>query len=310
MSELDVVTGALSYSGKYITTALLEKGRRVRTLTGHPDRPNPFGDSIEIARLDFNDADALAADLSGTRTLYNTYWVRFNHGRVSFDLAVKNSMILFEAARAAGVERIVHISITNPSSFSPLPYFRGKALVEQALMNTGLSYAIVRPTVIFGGDDILINNIAWIARRFPVFPLPERGLYRIQLVSVEDVARICVEAGQEAEDLVLEATGPEVYTFGDLVGLIASAVGARSRIVSVPLPVAIALSKIVGLATKDLVVTRQELKGLIAELAVGTPPSLGRIRFSSWLLENAQTLGRDYRSELARNFRPALARLP
>src|SRR3954467_13586903 len=93
----DVVTGAFSYSGAAIAHHLLEAGRRVRTLTGHPDRA-PANTEIEVRPLDFNDPAELSGSMRGGRTLYNTYWVRFAHGRVDHEAAVANSRILFQAA--------------------------------------------------------------------------------------------------------------------------------------------------------------------------------------------------------------------
>ena len=112
--QLDVVTGAFSYSGAAIAGELLRRGHRVRTLTGHPERA-PAGSPIDTRPLDFSAEQELAASMAGAHTLYNTYWVRFAHGAVSHELAVANSKVLFAAAAKAGVQRIVHISITNPS---------------------------------------------------------------------------------------------------------------------------------------------------------------------------------------------------
>jgi uncharacterized protein YbjT (DUF2867 family) len=171
---LDVVTGAFSYSGAAIARALHASGRQVRTVTGHPNRA-PDHSSIEARPLDFDDQLGLVESLRGATTLYNTYWVRFARSQVDHDLAVANSRTLFQAARRAGVQRIVHVSITNPSIESPLPYFRGKALVERALAESDVSYAILRPAILFGGDGVLLNNIAWLLRHVPVFAVGGRG---------------------------------------------------------------------------------------------------------------------------------------
>jgi uncharacterized protein YbjT (DUF2867 family) len=161
--------GPFSYSGSRIAQLLIDSGREVRTLTHHPDREHPLRARIQAARYRFDDPAALAGSLEGITTIYDTYWVRFERGRTTFADAVANSRALFEAARRSGVARIVHVSIANPSIDSPLPYYRGKALVEQALAAVGVSYAIVRPTFFFGGGrDILANNIAWILRRMPL----------------------------------------------------------------------------------------------------------------------------------------------
>jgi NADH dehydrogenase len=142
-------------------------GESVITLTGHPGRSNEFGASVEAFRFQFDDPDAMAESLSGIRVPFNTYWIRFDHGKTTYDRAVANTRALIRAAEIAGVERVVHISITNPDPKSPLPYFRGKALLEEEIRKGRFSYAIVRPTVVFGVEDILINNIAFLLRKLP-----------------------------------------------------------------------------------------------------------------------------------------------
>src|SRR6266704_2113247 len=201
-NEVNVITGAFSYTGKYITRRLLAMGKQVRTLTGHPDNPNPFGEQVCVYPFNFDNPAALVKSLEGATTLYNTYWIRFARGSVTFEKAVANTKILFEAAREAGIGRVVHISITNPAETSRLPYFKGKAVLEQALVNSGLSYSIIRPTVIFGAEDILINNITWLIRRFPVFAIFGTGTYALQPIYVEDMADLVVKAGQSAENMI------------------------------------------------------------------------------------------------------------
>ena len=302
-SELDVVTGAFGYTGRYITRRLLAMGRRVKTLTGHPDRPNPFGDRVSVAPFHFDDPAALARSLEGATTLYNTYWVRFSHGRVTFEQAVENTKRLIRAAEEAGVRRLVHISITNPSPQSPLPYFRGKGLLEQAIVQSGLSYAIIRPTVIFGAEDILINNIAWLLRRFPVFVIPGTGDYRLQPIFVEDVARIAVEAGQGRENVIVDAVGPDIFTFDQLVRLIAEKVHSRARIVHLRPAWALFLSRLIGYLVNDVVLTEDEVRGLMANLLISEHPPTGSTRLSDWLDENADRVGTRYASELSRHYR-------
>jgi len=247
---VDVVTGAFGYTGRYITARLLESGESVRTLTGHPTRPNPFGDRIEVVPFDFEDRRKLTEHLRGTKTLYNTYWVRFPHGEVTFDRAVANSETLVQAASEAGVDRIVHLSITNPSEDSPFPYFRGKARVEEIIRESGLGYTLVRPTV--------IHNIAYILRRVPVFGIPGSGSYRLRPVAVEDVADICVRSGTSEADEVIDAVGPETFTFEDLVRLIARTIGRRVLFVRVPPAVALGAAAAIGRVVGDVVVTRDE----------------------------------------------------
>ncbi|MHC4141668.1 MAG: SDR family oxidoreductase [Planctomycetota bacterium] len=116
--KLHVVTGAFGYSGRYIAQRLLDAGHAVRTLTNSPPRDHPFGERIDVRPLSFADHDGLVESLSGAAVLYNTYWVRFNHKTFTFADAVRNTRALFAAAEQAGVGRVVHVSITNPSEDS------------------------------------------------------------------------------------------------------------------------------------------------------------------------------------------------
>ncbi|MBC7104311.1 MAG: NAD(P)H-binding protein [Firmicutes bacterium] len=301
--EVNVVTGAFGFTGKYITRRLLARGVEVRTLTGHPGRPNPFGPQVYVYPFNFDRPDELAKSLEGATTLYNTYWVRFNYGSVTFERAVENTGILLRAAEEAGVRRIVHISITNASPNSPFPYFRGKGLVEEAVKESRLSHAIVRPAVLFGAGDILINNIAWLLRRYPVFAIFGRGDYRLQPVYVEDVADLAVDLGGRGDNVTVDAVGPEIYTFEELVRLIAAKLGRRVRLVHVRPEVGLALGRLIGRSVRDVLITEDEIRGLMTELLVSPGPPTCPTRFSDWLERNARVLGTEYASELARHYR-------
>ena len=309
--SVSVVTGAFGYTGKYITQRLLSvisaagqpTGHSVKTLTGHADRPNPFGDRLATAPLDFDNPTELVANLRGANVLYNTYWVRFPRGPMTYDKAVENTKTLINAAVTAGVGRIVHVSITNASSGSRLPYFAGKGAIEEAIRNSGLSYAIVRPTVIFGPEDILINNIAWFLRRFPVFGVFGSGDYRLQPIFAEDLAQISVTAGDSSENLEIDATGPETFTFEELVALIAETVGSRARLVHLSPRLALLASRLLGYLLGDVVLTRGEIEGLMANLLASDAPPTGSTRLTDWLKQNTQTVGAKYASELKRHYR-------
>ena len=299
---VSAVTGAFGYSGRCLTRLLLDRGERIRNLTGHPDRPDPFAGAVEVTRFRFEDRQAMRAALRDVRVLYNTYWVRFDHGASTFARAVENSRALFRAAADAGVERIVHVSITNPSPDSPLPYFRGKAMVESALQETGFSHAILRPAVFFGGRDVLVNNIAWLLRRLPVFGLA-RGSYGLQPIHVEDFARLAAEQGASRIDVVLDAVGPEVFRFEELVRLVRGAVGSRALLVPVPPALLLAAARLLGAIVRDVVLTPDEIAGLTANLLVSKEPPTAPTRLSEWLAGSAQGLGSEWASELQRHYR-------
>jgi len=299
-SPLHVVTGAFGYSGKYITRRLLDAGYRVRTLTGSGRRPNPFGDAGEVHPFQFERPEAMAGSLRGAAVLYNTYWVRFNHKDFGHAEAVENTLALFEAAKLAGVPRVVHVSILNPSEDSPLEYFRGKARLERALVESGLSYAILRPAVLFGKEDILVNNMAWTLRRLPVIGVFGNGQYRLQPIYVDDLAALAVEQGGRSENCVIDAIGPETFTYRELVKTIGRIIGRPRPVVGVPSLVGYWAARAVGLWMGDVVITREEIRGLMAGLlAVDSPPA-GQTRLTDWAAKHADTLGRRYASELAR----------
>ena len=295
------VTGAFGYSGRYIAQRLLAAGHRVTTLTNSPNRPNPFGDQVRVAAFDFDQPARLAGTLRGVDALINTYWVRFDHPLFTHAEAVANTRQLFAAAAQAGVGRVVHVSITNPDPRSSLPYFRGKAELEAALHESGLAYCILRPAVLFGREDVLINNIAWALRRLPVFGVFGDGAYRLQPIHVDDLAAAAVAKAMVAgANETIEAIGPETFTYRELVALIARELGLRRAIIGVPPALGYWSCRALGWIVRDVIITREEVRGLMeGRLCVDAPP-LGATKLSDWVREQRATLGRRYTSELAR----------
>ncbi len=294
------VTGAFGYSGKYIAERLLAQGERVVTLTNSPHRRNPFGDRLRASPFHFDEPGLLAESLREVSVLYNTYWVRFNHREFTHADAVRNTMTLFEAAKTAGVERVVHVSITNPREDSPLEYFRGKARLERALTESGLSYALLRPTVLFGKEDILVNNIAWALRRLPVFGVFGNGKYKLQPIYVDDLAELAVQQGGERENCVIDAIGPETFTYRELVETIGEIIGKRRRVLSVPPFLGHAAGWILGKLVGDVMITREEIDGLMGNLLYVDSPPAGKTKLTDWARKRAGSLGLHYTSELAR----------
>ena len=298
--EIHVVTGAFGFSGKYIAKQLLDAGHEVRTLTNSLNRENPFGSRVKASPYHFDDPEKLVESLKGATVLYNNYWVRFNHRDFSYAHAVENSLRLFEAAKSAGVRQIVHISITNPSLDSPFEYFSGKARLEQAIIESGIAYAILRPAVLFGREDILINNIAWFLRLFPVFGVFGDGKYRLQPIYVDDLAELAVEQGRKTDNVIIDAIGPETFTYQELVKEIGKAIGKQRPVVSVPPSLGYFLGKLVGLIHRDVTITHDEVAGLMAGLLYTVSPPTGRTRLTDWVREHADDVGRHYSNELAR----------
>ena len=301
--SFDVVTGAFSFTGRFIALRLMAQGRDIKTLTNHPQRAGADDIRAEIAPLQFEDRDALVASMRGAEVLYNTYWVRFHHKRTHFGHAVANTRILMGAARDAGVRKVVHISVSNPSEDSPLDYYAGKARAERAVREAGLSWAIVRPTLIFGPGDILINNVGWMLRRFPIFGIPGNGEYRLQPVAGEDVAEIATWAAEQVDNLTVDAAGPDIVYYSEMVESIAIAVGRHPRFIYLSPRNALRAVGVIGRFVNDVVLNEPELEGLMSELLVSHERPRGTRRLDNWLLAHADTIGREYASELARHWR-------
>lgn len=300
---MNIVTGAFGYIGRYIARHLLDVGEAVRTITTHPNKPNPFGDAVEAFPYSFDDPDKLVATLRGSSTMYNTYWIRFEYGGATFQQAVRNTVTLFECAKKAGVGTIVHMSVTNASVESRLPYYRGKALQEQALIDSGVSYVIVRPTLVFGKEDILVNNIAWLIRTFPVFPIFGDGRYTLQPVYVGDVAAIAVSCARDRKGVILDAIGPETFTFEEFVRLVSAQIKPGVKLVHIPPAIGIGLGRVIGLAVRDVILTSDELQGLMQGMLTSRQAPNGATRFSEWLERHKDEIGLSYSSELRRHFR-------
>jgi nucleoside-diphosphate-sugar epimerase len=296
------VTGAFSYSGKYITKRLLARGEEVITLTNHPNRPDPFDCKVKAFPLNFQNEQELISNLRSVDVLINTYWIRFDKDSNTQPKAVENTKVLVNAAAKAGVKRVVHYSITNPSANSHLPYFWGKAANEKAVMDSGMSYAILRPTVLFGKEDILINNIAWLLRNLPVFGLPGDGSYKLSPVYVDDLAELATEAVYKKENYIWDAVGPDEFTFKEMVQLIGEKVQATRLLIPLPPRLALLAAQFLSLFVKDVMLTPEEVDGLMSNLLISKETPRCKTSLRNWLEENKTTVGKQYASELARHF--------
>ena len=175
-------------------------------------------------------------------------------------------------------------------------------MVERALAEAAVPYAVLRPAILFGGDGVLLNNIAWLLRHLPVFAIGGRGDYRIRGIHIDDLAQLCVQKGTERHDSVIDAVGPERPTFVELVTSIRDVVGSHARLVHVPGAAAPLLSRLVGLALHDVLLTRDEYGAMVAGLADTEGPATGATALSGWLAAHRDDLGRHYANELERHF--------
>lgn len=294
------ITGAFGYTGKAIAQVLLNHNHAVLTLTNTISQNDSDRNKISVYPLNFQDPEELENSLYGCEILINTYWVRFNHSKFTFAQAIDNTRILFEAAKRAGVRRIIHTSIANPSEDSPFEYYRGKAQLENFLKQLGTDYTILRPTVIFGEKDILINNIVWTLRRFPIVGYFGDGLYHIRPIHVQDFARLAAHSIYDEENRIIDAVGPENYTYLDLLQTVGKIIHRRRLLIPVPFSLGYSVVRTIGSFHRDIFLTQEEIGALMADLLTSDAPSCGQIHLSHWLQENAHSIGFHYASELAR----------
>jgi uncharacterized protein YbjT (DUF2867 family) len=299
-SGFHVLTGALGYTGKAVAQRLIENGIPLRTLTNSPHKPNPFGDALDIKPLAFDDTKALTQSLEDAEVLYNTYWVRFNHKLFTFTQAIENTKILFDAAKRAGVRRIVHVSILHADEADDLGYYQGKRELEDALQESGIPHTILRPGVLFGRNDILVNNIAWVLRHMPFFGLFGNGEYRLRPLHVDDMAELLIKNGNATGNAIIDAVGPETFTYKELVHTLSEILEIRRLIIGIPPLCGYGVSKLLNPFLQDVIITSEEIKGLMRGLLDSDNPATGVIKLTEWAKEHRETLGRKYASEVGR----------
>ena len=299
-----LITGASGYIGGAVAERLVDCAE-VRSLTSHPAK-NRFGDRVHSFPYDFEHPERMADAFRGVDVFVNSYYVRFNYGRVRFEQAVERSRQLFALARTAGVRKVVHVSVSNASEESDLPYYRNKGRIERIVRDSGIEHTILRPALVVGPNDILVNNIAYFLRRLPVFTMFGAGRHRVQPITLDAFADLALEAVHGAHrNQTLAVAGPTDWLFVDMVRSIRRAV--RSRAVIVPAPAVVALAGLgaAGLLLGDVVLTSDEVKGLTREYLFAGQPLRRGLDFSAWIAQDsiASVLGRRYANELSIHFR-------
>ena len=152
----------------------------------------------------------------------------------------------------------------------------------------------------FGKEDILINNIAWVLRRYPVFGVPGDGNYKLQPIYVDDLASLAVKNGARTQNQTIDAIGPETFTYRELVTTIGKAIGQKRPLMSVPPSAAYSMGVALGKIVHDVVITRDEIRGLMDGLLCVQSEPAGSTSLTRWASEHSSELGVRYASEMAR----------
>ena len=306
----NLITGAFSFSGRFIAEELLKTGEKVETLTGHPRPEFPYFNKITIKQFNFDNFDAMVENFRGVNTFYNSYWIRFPHGNTTWRDAIVNSKKLFRACKIAGVKKIVHISVTNPNLDSPYSYFKGKAVVEELLKRSGVPYTILRIAWMYEEGDILVNNIAWILKRLPIFGVFGGGSYKLQPVSLRTLGKVAVEnryLGDKTINInkIIDVIGPETYTYYEFVSLINKSIKAKTLILPSPwfaVYIPIFVSKILNIVLRDRLLTIDEIYSLKDNLLLTDSQPIGEKSFKKWVIRNKERLGLKWANEIKRHY--------
>lgn len=302
LQQYDIVTGAFDYTGRHIAVKLLESGHRVGTITRRPERSYVLDERVRVLPY-FNEPAALEESLKGADTVYNTHWTRFDRGNSTFKNAIKNIDVLLAAAQRAGVRKFVHISVSNADRNPRFPYFRGKWEAEQNIRNSGIDYAILRPALIFGPEEILINNIYFFLRHFHAFAIPGDGNYKIQPIHVDDLAELAVSSAQMHGSVEMNVAGPEDFTFNELINLLKKTSGKLAVTIHVPPKAALFFATQIGKhILHDMVLTEDEINSLMEGLLESENPVRGNTKFSEWIEANRNVMGAKYANELRRHY--------
>lgn len=303
MARRYVVAGGTGFTGTYVVRNLLSNGEnKISVLSSHPRRSHEFAQGIEVNPYNFGQYDEMVKNFRDADCFINTYWVRLNFRNSSFREAVRNSQKLVDACKESGVKRIVHISVANPSHDYAYEYYRGKMEVEDYIRKSGISYAILRPTLLFGDEEILVNNITWLIRKYGFFFIFGDGKYKVTPVFVNDVAREVVRQSQLEENVTEDVVGPESYAFEEIVKLIARETGNKLRIYHLSTFFMSPVCGLLSLLRHDTVVTPEELRVVIDNKLYSGSEPLGMTKFSTWVKENSEKFGKEYHSEVERHF--------
>lgn len=264
--RLVTVFGGSGFVGRHVVRALARDGWRVRVACRRPDLAfylQPLGNVGQIFPVQANlrHPQSVAAALRGAEAVVNLVGILAQGGKQKFStLHVDGAKAVAAAARAAGVERLVHVSAIGADASSSSVYARTKAEGEAAARAAFPSAVILRPSVIFGPEDDFFNRFAAMARILPAIPIIGETT-RFQPVYVGDVAQAAALAvdGRATAGATYELGGPEVKTFRELVQYVLE-VTERDRTI---LPLSFGTGRLVAAVTQTL-----------SKLSLGLFPSL------------------------------------
>jgi NADH dehydrogenase len=245
-TRLVTVFGGSGFLGRHTVRALARAGWRIKVATRHPARGfflRPLGTvgQIDFVKCDVADAESVAHAVMGADAVINLTGILFQKGQTFEDVQAEGAAHIAQAAAAAGVAALVHVSAIGADANADAEYAVTKAEGEKSVREAFPDAVILRPSIIFGPEDGFFNKFAAMARFSPILPLVGGGHTRFQPVFVGDVAQAIVTALSRQDGRTYELGGPATYSFKELLQIILRETGRKRALV--PLPFAIASLK-------------------------------------------------------------------
>jgi NADH dehydrogenase len=296
---LITVFGGTGFLGRRIVRHLLDHGFPVRAASRHPERVGSAfrpDAAPETTKADIHDETTVAAALFGAYGAVNAVSLYVERGRETFDAVhVEAAARVARLARESGVERLIHVSGIGADPASSAPYIAARGRGEIAVQQAFPCAILIRPAVMFGPDDAFLTTVVRLLRILPVYPIFGRGETKLQPVYVEDVAegiaRVLAGAGGSAASY--EFAGARVYTYEELVRIVADRINARPRLVPLPF----ALWRILASGAEFLPgspLTRNQVALMQRDnIASGDCPGLSRLDIAPTEIENLVSLVMD-----------------
>jgi NADH dehydrogenase len=245
-TNLVTIFGGSGFVGRHTVRALARAGWRIKVATRHPARGfflRPLGavGQIDFVKCDVGDAASVAQAVAGAQAVVNLTGILFEKGQTFEDVQADGAAHIAQAAAAAGVQALVHVSAIGSDLESESAYAVTKAEGEQAVREAFAGAVILRPSIIFGPEDGFFNKFAAMARLLPALPLVGGGHTRFQPIFVGDVAQAILAALSRQDGRTYELGGPSTYSFKELLQLILRETGRRRALI--PMPFALASLK-------------------------------------------------------------------
>lgn len=230
------VTGATGFVGSHVVPALLDAGHEVRVLA-RGLRAGSLPGAVEVIRGSVTDVSAVRDAVAGQDAVVHLVAIIIERGNQTYDRVNRGGTeTLVRAMDVAGVRRLVHLSALGAGPDPAFPYLRSKWEAEEIVRASGLDATVLRPSVLHGPGAGFFKPVVWTLRWMPVYPLPDGGRTRFQPLAVTDLSRCvlaCLDGACVGE--TLDLGGPEVLDFRAIVSTVASFLGKKRKMVSVPL---------------------------------------------------------------------------